>query len=55
MLMLAAECGPEGGADGAVDWPGVLSDEKLELALAALLEERLDLLVGFEGRFLACE
>lgn len=27
MLMLAAERGPEGGADGAVDRPRVLSDD----------------------------
>lgn len=55
MLVLAAERGPELGAHGAVDRPRVLSDEELELALAALLDQRLDLLEGLEGRFLACE
>lgn len=55
MLVLSAQGGPEGGADGAVDGPRVLPDEELELALAALLEEGLELLECLERSLLACE
>lgn len=37
MLMLPAERGPEGRADGAVDGPGIFSDEYLQFAFAGLL------------------
>lgn len=55
MLMLTGERRPERGTDGAVDRPGVLPDQELEFSLAALLQERLDLLEGFERGFFACE